>query len=430
MSVLYPSEKTSRVARHAYKLKPCGMSQPTSREAPTRFERLCRAALVARLQNVTKGQLLLADAERQFSYGTLHDDETAARIEVRDPRFYRHAALGGTMGAAEAYIRGYWESDDLIAVMRLMARNAAALSEMERGVSRLVKPLLRVGHWLTRNTLVGSQRNIAAHYDLSNEFFATFLDPTMTYSSGLFEQPETTLAEASLAKYERLCQLLDLKPHDHLLEIGTGWGGFACYAAHEYGCRVTTTTISKAQHDYAKQQIAAAGLEKRVELLRTDYRQLQGSFDKIVSIEMIEAVGHEFLGTFFGKCDELLRPGGSLALQAITMPEQRYERYRRSVDFIQRYVFPGGCLPSVGALVAATERTSLQLTTLDDFGQDYARTLEIWRENFHANLDVIRELGMTERLLRTWHYYFCYCEAAFREQLIGLKQMVFVKPGR
>lgn len=293
-----------------------------------------------------------------------------------------------------------------------------------------MKPVLRVGHWLTRNTLAGSQRNIAAHYDLSNDFFAAFLDPTMTYSSGIFEQPETTLAEASLAKYERLCQLLDLKPHDHLLEIGTGWGGFACYAAHEYGCRVTTTTISKAQHDFAKQQIAAAGLEKRVELLQYDYRQLQGKFDKIVSIEMIEAVGHEFLGTFFGKCDELLRPGGSLAVQAITMPEQRYQQYRRSVDFIQRYVFPGGCLPSVGALVAATERTTLQLTMLDDFGMDYARTLELWRENFHANLDAIRELGMPERLLRTWHYYFCYCEVAFREQLIGLKQMVFVKPGR
>ena len=371
--------------------------------------------------------MVLIDSGQPVCFGDLASN--SVQLRVHNPRFYRDVVLGGTLGAAEAYIRGDWETDNLVNLLQFIARNTSVLSRFDLGLVRLTKSLAKCRHVFASNTVAGSKQNIAAHYDLSNDFFATFLDPTLTYSSGLFEDSQTTLADATHAKYERLCQLLELKPHDHLLEIGTGWGGFACYAAREYGCRVTTTTISQAQHDYAQQKIRDLGLQHRVELLQRDYRNLTGEYDKIVSIEMIEAVGHEFLPTFFGKCDQLLRPGGKFALQAITIPDQRYEKYRTSVDFIQRYIFPGGCLPSLGAMTEATGRTSLLLTRLDDFATDYARTLELWREKFHQNLDVIRQLGMSERLIRTWQYYFCYCEAGFREQLIGLKQMLYVKPG-
>ncbi len=431
MSVSYPSEKTIPPRPHVATLGKTSREDQPLRSKPTRFERWCRAVLFGRLKLLGVGRIDLNDPEQAFRFGNDRDAELRVRITVRDFQLYRHAVFGGSLGIAESFMRGHWDCNDLLGMMRLMARNTELLTGMEQGVARLLKLVGRVGHRLARNTLAGSQRNITAHYDLSNEFFATILDPTMTYSAGIFEQPSTTLAEASLAKYERLCQLIELNQHDHLLEIGSGWGGFACYAAREYGCRVTTTTISRAQHDYALKQIELAGLSNRIELLQQDYRKLRGEYDKIVSIEMIEAVGHEFLGTFFSKCDELLRPGGSLALQVITIPDQRYENYRRSVDFIQRHIFPGGSLPSLGALLsAASARSSLHLSNLNEFGDHYARTLAHWRGNFDANLATIRELGMSERLLRAWQWYFCYCETGFREQMIGLKQIVFTKPRR
>lgn len=429
MSVLHPSEKTPSPLQRTHKLTQPHIGHLRNTRRASQLERWCRALLFRWLEPLEQGEVTLSDCELTHRFGI--DGQFNAEVEVRDPAFYRHVVLGGSLGAAEAYLRGHWDCNDLVPLLRLLARNTQTLSKLNHSFSPIMKPLAWLNHRLSRNTVSGSRRNISAHYDLSNEFFALFLDPTMTYSSGIFETPETTLTDASLAKFERLCQLLELKPHDNLLEIGTGWGAFACFAAREFGCRVTTTTISKEQHDYAQHQIERAGLTHRVTLLKQDYRQLTGSFDKLVSIEMIEAVGHEFLGTFFAKCNELLRPGGKLALQAITIPDQRYSRYRRSVDFIQRYVFPGGCLPSLGALERARcERTSLQLSACDDFAIDYARTLELWRENFSSNLIGIRELGMTERLIRTWHYYFCYCEAAFREQMIGLKQMLYIKPGQ
>jgi cyclopropane-fatty-acyl-phospholipid synthase len=281
-----------------------------------------------------------------------------------------------------------------------------------------------------RNTLAGSQANIAAHYDLGNDFYALFLDETMTYSCGIFEQEDSTLEEASLAKYDRICRKLALKPEDEVLEIGTGWGGFAIYAAGRYGCRVTTTTISRAQFDLARPRIAEAGLEDRVTLLLKDYRHLTGSYDKLVSIEMIEAVGFEYFDTFFSVCSERLKDDGLMCLQAITIADQVFDRYRRSHDFIRSHVFPGSCLISLGALSASLARaTDLRLIHLEDLTPHYARTLKLWRERFFANLDQVRALGYPETFIRLWEFYLCYCEGGFAERYIGDVQMVLAKPG-
>jgi cyclopropane-fatty-acyl-phospholipid synthase len=284
-------------------------------------------------------------------------------------------------------------------------------------------------NWLRRNTRTGSKRNIADHYDLSNDFFAAMLDPTMTYSSGVFLTSTSTLAEASAEKYDRICRKLLLTPNDHVLEIGTGWGGFALHAAKHYGCQVTTTTISQEQHAFAATRIREALLEDRITLLSDDYRDLHGHYDKLVSIEMIEAVGEKFLPEYFSKCSELLKPEGMMLLQAITIPDFRYDRYRKSVDFIQRYVFPGGFLPSIGAIGDGISRsTDFRFFHAEDFGSHYARTLFLWRRNFWENIDKVRSLGFDERFIRTWHYYLCYCEAGFRERQIGVSQLLLAKP--
>ncbi len=324
----------------------------------------------------------------------------------------------------------YWSCDDLVALIQIFARNMQASSDLGGFWNALLDQGRKVAHRVNRNTRGGSRRNIAAHYDLSNEFYSLFLDETMTYSSGVFPEPGSSMHEASMEKYDRICRKLRLDPGDAVLEIGTGWGGFAEHAVRHYGCRVTTTTISKEQHDFAKQRFATQGIDDRVTLLLSDYRDLTGQYDKLVSIEMIEAVGHEYYDTFFAKCSSLLKPAGLFALQAITIPDQRYDRYRRSVDFIQKYIFPGGCLPSLGAMTGSVGRvTDLQFAHLEDFAEHYARTLQCWRERFHANIDSIRELGMTEQFLRLWDYYLCYCEGAFREKQIGVSQLLLQKPG-
>ena len=349
---------------------------------------------------------------------------------MHDERFYQKLALGGGLGAAEAYIRGYWESDDLTATMRVLAQNMETLSGMERGASQLLRPLRSAANWMRRNTRSGSKRNISAHYDLSNEFFALMLDPTMTYSSGVFPRPDSTLEEASTEKYDRICRKLRLGPADHVLEIGTGWGGFAEHAARTYGCRVTTTTISDQQYEYAKNRFREASLDDQVTLLKRDYRDLSGEYDKLVSIEMIEAVGRKFLPTYFSRCSELLKQDGVMLLQAITIPDHRYERYCRSVDFIQRYIFPGGFLPSFGAIADCVGRqTDFRFFHTEDFGPHYAETLALWRHNFWDRIAKVQSLGFDERFIRTWHYYLCYCEAGFRERQIGVAQLMLTKPG-
>jgi cyclopropane-fatty-acyl-phospholipid synthase len=364
-----------------------------------------------------------------YEFGRSDAGPPHVQIDLRDPRAYSTIALGGSLGAAEAYVRVYWETDDLFAALRLFVLNAAVLSSLDTGGARLLAPARAAWRWTRRNTRTGSRRNIAAHYDLSNEFFTLMLDPTMTYSSGVFDTPEASLQDASTAKYERICRKLQLSPQDHVLEIGSGWGGFAIHAAREYGCRVTTTTISRQQHAEAQRRILAAGVSDRVHLLLQDYRDLTGGYDKLVSIEMIEAVGEKMLATFFRQCSRLLRPQGMMVLQAITMPDHRYDEYRRSIDFINRYVFPGGFLPSWSAMFQAIrQETDFQLLHLEEFGDHYARTLSHWRDNFWSSLSQVRALGFDERFIRTWHYYLCYCEAGFRERLIGVSQSLFAKP--
>ncbi|QEG36858.1 SAM-dependent methyltransferase [Bythopirellula goksoeyrii] len=395
----------------------------------TVLDRWYRAALVHRLNRIETGKLILVDSTGSICLNQNESSSFVGEIHVLDPRFYRQAVLGGGVGAAEAFIRGFWESPDLLQLMRVMARNRHVLTGLEDGFVRLVKPLQRIGHWARRNTLQGSRQNIADHYDLSNEFFATFLDSTMSYSAGIFEHPKATLEDASIAKFKRLCQLLKLTADDHLLEIGTGWGGLAICAAREYGCRVTTTTISQTQYEYVLRKVNESGLADRIRVLRQDYRELQGQYDKLVSVEMIEAVGHEFLNVFFTKCASLLRPGGRFALQAITIPEEREKNYLRSVDFIQKYVFPGGSLPSTNSIKRAVAvSTDLQLEAIDEFGAHYGETLARWHRQFVANLNAYRVMGMSERFIRTWRYYFSYCEAGFREEMIELKQILFVRP--
>jgi cyclopropane-fatty-acyl-phospholipid synthase len=355
--------------------------------------------------------------------------DLAATVQVHDASFWADVALGGSVGAGESYMAGHWSADDLVAALRILASNREVMDGMDTGLAALSAPLRKALHWAARNTRSGSRRNIAAHYDLGNEFFALFLDPTMMYSSAVFEHPAMTLEEAQAAKLERICRRLDLKPGDRVLEIGTGWGAFAMHAAGRYGCHVTTTTISEEQYALANERIYAAGLEDRITILKKDYRDLEGRYDKLVSIEMIEAVGHHYLGAFFAKCAALLEPHGRMLLQAITIADQRYEAARRGVDFIKRYIFPGCCIPSVTALVtAATRASDLRLVNLDDIGPDYATTLRHWRENLLRNVAAVRSLGYSDEFIRMWEFYLAYCEAGFAERMLGDVHALFVRP--
>lgn len=387
---------------------------------------LARRAVTSRLVQLRHGRLLLHEDGRTTSWG----DPAASPVElvVQDPRFYQAVAFGGAVGAGEAYGEGWWSSPDLTGVVRLMLRNRQALDGLETGWSSLVQPLRRLGHWLRANTRSGARRNIAAHYDLSNEFFALFLDPTMTYSCGLFERPGASMAQASEAKYARIAALLDLQPADHLVEIGTGWGGFAIHAARHHGCRVTTTTISEQQHRLAVERIAAAGLADRVTVLRQDYRDLRGRYDKLASIEMIEAVGHEHYDTYFRACAGLLAPHGRAVIQAITIADERYDAARREVDFIKRHIFPGSCIPSRAVLARAASATDLRMVQADEIGLHYAETLRQWRDRLLANREAVLALGFDAAFLRRWEFYFCYCEGGFLERAIGTAQLVYAKP--
>ncbi len=397
---------------------------------PAFLEGVAQRAVRERLMAIQRGSLDISDGRTVDRYGTASSQHSLHEtVRVHDPRFYSEMAFGGSVGAGEAYMQGYWSTDDLTAVMRIILQNRDVLDGMETGWARLTEPVRKMLHWAARNTRSGSRRNIRAHYDLGNDFFKLFLDPTMMYSSAIFEREGMSLEAASIAKLDRICRKLDLKPDDHVMEIGTGWGGFALHAARHYGCHVTTTTISPSQHDVARERVAAAGLNERITLLQKDYRDLTGQYDRLVSIEMIEAVGHQYYDTFFRKCSELLKPEGAMLLQAITIADQRYEAAKKSVDFIQRYIFPGSCIPSVAAMTGAVARaTDMRLTDLKDIGPDYAVTLRCWRKNFFANLEQVRALGYPESFIRMWEFYLCYCEAGFVERVIGDVQLLLVKP--
>ena len=397
---------------------------------PAALDTLARRVVRERLASLRNGQIVVTENGRHESFGAVTDDQPlTVQLTVNDPRFYSDIAFGGVVGAGESYIHGCWSCDELTALVRILVKNRDVLLDMDSGTAHLTRPLQKMFHWLNRNTRDGSRRNIAAHYDLGNEFYALWLDRRMMYSSAVFEHVDMSLEAAAVAKLDRVCRKLNLSPRDHVLEIGTGWGGLAIYAAENYGCRVTTTTISRQQHDYAKEAIARAGLDDRITLLRSDYRDLEGQYDKLVSIEMIEAVGHEFHDTYFRKCCELLKRDGLMLLQSITIADQHYERAKRTVDFIKRYIFPGGCLPSVTAMSDSLTRvTDMRIVDLEDIGPHYATTLRHWRERFFDNIDRVRGMGFSEEFIRMWQYYLCYCEGGFLERAIGNVQMLMMRP--
>jgi cyclopropane-fatty-acyl-phospholipid synthase len=351
-------------------------------------------------------------------------------VEILDPRFYADAVFGGTVGAGAAYIRGLWRCSDLTGLTRVMYVNRAVMDQMDRRWTFLSRPLLRAFHWLHRNSKLGSERNISAHYDLGNDFYRLMLDETMAYSCAIFSDEATTLAAASRAKFETVCRKLALQPTDHLLEIGTGWGGLAIHAAEHYGCRVTTTTISREQHDFARAQVERHDLGDRVTVLLEDYRSLEGQYDKLASVEMIEAVGAPYLDTYLAKCAALLRESGAMLLQAITIQDQDYRAQLRTVNFIQRYVFPGSFIPSVGAIAESLRRvTDMKIFHLQDIGPHYVRTLALWRRNFFEHLAAVRKLGFSEQFIRLWEFYLCSCEGGFAERALGDVQLLLTKPG-
>jgi len=386
-----------------------------------------KAQMLKRLDNLQIGQLNIVDGGDQYQFG--QSREVSATIMVQDPRFYGEVAFGGSIGAGEAYMLGYWTADNLTNVVRLMAINQSVMDSLEGGYQWLTKPLLKVLHWLNSNTQEGSRKNIAAHYDLGNDMFALFLDPTMMYSSAMFNDQTKSLQDGSELKLKTICDKLDLQKTDHVVEIGTGWGGFAIYAATHYGCKVTTTTISQQQYDYAKAEVEAKGLQDKITLLFDDYRVVKGQYDKLVSIEMIEAVGYRFYDTYFAKVGHLLKPNGLALIQAITIADQRFQSAVKSVDFIQRYIFPGSNIPSVTAMMESiTKASDLRLFNLEDIGPHYATTLRMWRENFFANIDEVRKLGYTKEFIKMWEFYLCYCEGGFEERALGDVHLLLAKP--
>jgi cyclopropane-fatty-acyl-phospholipid synthase len=386
-----------------------------------------KTKILEQLKKLDKGQLTLIDNGEQYHFG--NTNEIQATINVQDPRFYGEIAFGGSIGAGEAYMLGYWSADNVTNVIRLMVVNQHVMDNLEGGYQWLSRPIMKCLHWLNSNTTEGSRKNIAAHYDLGNEMFALFLDPTMMYSSAIFNKSTNSLQAASELKLKTICDKLDLKPTDHVIEIGTGWGGFAIYAAKHYGCKVTTTTISQQQFNLAKSRVEAENLHDKVTLLLDDYRHLEGQYDKLVSIEMVEAVGHQFYDTYFAKVSNLLKPDGLALIQAITIADQRYQSAIKSVDFIQRYIFPGSNIPSNTAMLnSITKVSDMRVFDLEDIGPHYATTLRMWRESFFSNISQIRQLGYSEEFIKMWEFYLCYCEGGFAERALGDVHLLLAKP--
>jgi cyclopropane-fatty-acyl-phospholipid synthase len=412
------------------KINETTLSRPASKQRRL-FGNPSRQLFLGLLTRMRHGSLLLIEED-----GTEHrfGEERAtaqvqATIQVQDNAAYSLVLGAGSLGAGEAYMQGLWDSPDLLQTIRIFVLNMDLLRSMDRSGSWLGRLAARAFHLLHRNTLRGSRKNISAHYDLSNDFFRLFLDPTMAYSSAIYTPQTRTLKEASTNKFRHVCQRLQLQPSDHLLEIGTGWGGLAIHAARHFGCRVTTTTLSAEQARHAREWIAREGLAERITVLEQDYRELQGQYDKLVSIEMIEAVGPQYYEDYFARVSDLLTPNGLALIQSITISDQRYAASLGDTDFIKRYIFPGGQLPS-NAVIAShvAGATDMQMIGLEDITLDYARTLHAWRDNFQAALPRVRELGFNETFIRMWRYYLCYCEGGFMERVIHTAQFLLAKP--
>jgi cyclopropane-fatty-acyl-phospholipid synthase len=393
------------------------------------IEKRCRALVHAVFEKITYGQIEVIEGNQHHFYPKEStENQPKARIFIHDMSTYRDFVKGGSIGVSEAFIEGKWTSPNLTNVIRVFAKAQQETDTLEENKSWFNKIKNAISHWQNRNTQSGSKRNILAHYDLGNDLYTRFLDPSMMYSSAVYPNENATLDEAQQYKLQVICEKLDLKESDHLLEIGTGWGGLAIYAAANYGCKVTTTTISDAQFDFAKERVEALNLSEQITLLKKDYRDLTGTFDKVVSIEMIEAVGYEYLPSFFKQCNDRLKQNGKLLIQSITIADQRFDYYKKNVDFIQRYIFPGGFLPSVGVLSDhMSTYSNLVMESLDDIGLDYAKTLADWRTNFLASWTELTQFGYDDTFKRLWLYYFAYCEGAFLERSTSTVHLVMRK---
>ncbi|ALO44199.1 SAM-dependent methyltransferase [Pseudoalteromonas phenolica] len=400
----------------------------TNPEQLSWFENKCRNLVISLLDKLQKASLEIEEAGQITRLGNV-DAKLCGKIIVQDASMYVDFVKGGSIAAAEAYIAKKWTTPNLTEVIQVFARCQEQLDEIEKQGAWFTQLKNKIFHRKNANTQSGSKNNILAHYDLGNELYTRFLDSTMMYSSAIYSDSATQLHEAQLNKLKTICDKLDLKPTDHLIEIGTGWGGLAIFAAEHYGCQVTTTTISDAQYEFAVDKVKAKGLEDKITLLKKDYRLLEGKYDKLVSIEMIEAVGHEFMAEFFAKCNNLLKDEGLMLVQAITILDSRYDHYRTNVDFIQRYIFPGGCLPSIAVMSKhVAEQTNMMLDNIEDIGLHYARTLADWRKGFDANWQALTEFGFDEQFKRLWHFYLAYCEGAFLERVISTHHLVLRKP--
>jgi len=400
--------------------------------APTSFQfslnRMFRQATLTKLKQITRGEITISDPFGYVRVGS-NTNGLSADLKIHDANFYYLLAKNGTLGAAEGYIKELWDVDNLFDLVRIFALNSDVLDNFEKGTAAIKRVFNPLFHFLIRNSIAGSKRNIRAHYDLSNELFKTFLDNELIYSSAFFEHESMSLEDAQLAKLERVCRKLKLNDQDHVVEIGTGWGGFAIHAASKYKCKVTTTTISNEQFQYATKRIEQMGLSSLVTVLKQDYRELQGSFDKLVSIEMIEAVGADYLDAYLTKCSSLLKPEGAMLLQAITINDQDYHRAVKDIDFIKKYIFPGGFIPSLTAITNSMAKvTNLRLYGLEDMTPHYKTTLLNWQQRFNENAAKIESLGFDNAFRRMWNYYFAYCAGGFAERKIGSLQLLFGKP--
>lgn len=400
----------------------------TDIKAMAYIDQFAKKVLVSILGKMQQACLILVDDQQEIILG----DPTASlkgKIVIKNSKTYRKILLGGSVAAGESYIQGWWSSPDLTKVIQVLGREQGVQDEIEKRVAKVMAIPTWIYHKARKNTRSGSKKNILAHYDLGNDLYEQFLDKEMLYSSAIYPTSDASLEEAQLHKLKTICDRLALKKGETLLEIGTGWGALAIYAAQHYGVKVTTTTISEEQFLYTQARIKSLGLEDEIELLKSDYRDLTGKYDKLVSIEMIEAVGHEYLASFFEICNNHLKPHGKMLIQAITIADQRYDQYRSSVDFIQRYIFPGGCLPSISVMANnINNKTDMVITSLHDIGMDYAQTLNHWREQFELSLVAIKKLGYNDDFIRLWRFYFCYCEGAFLERNISAVHLIAAKP--
>lgn len=391
-----------------------------------RIDNWFRTLVFHRLGKLSDGHLIVHDEKGTTSFGD--QAQASTEISVQNPKFYRELVLGGHLGATEAFANGWWHSSDLTKTIQILLRNRPILNGLEAGPVRIHHSIRRLLHDFRKNNPKNSRRNIALHYDLGNKLFQNFLDETLSYSCAYFETEEATLEEASIAKYDRICRKLRISKGDRVVEIGTGWGGFAIHAAANYGCHVTTTTISEQQYEFVRTLIETKGLQDNIKLLFRDYRELHGKYDRLVSIEMIEAIGHKHYRTFFNKCSSLLSKQGMAAIQTITIQDRYYDQARRELDFIKTYIFPGSCIPSVSALFNAIVPTDLRLMHSENIGSHYAKTLRLWKKNFVQNQKEITCLGYDKFFQRIWDMYFSYCEGGFLEGVLGDHQMIFAKP--